>query len=307
MGSYSHSRQWLAAEAELMDALVQSPALRAVMSSAAWRVRQIGPKRQRRGERGERYEAELAELITPLRSQSIGRDVLKRVRYTGLGELVGCSVVPVDAERRGPLDIWVEFEFADGSTHRTPVNVKCQDPDYNNGASRRDDAVSLRAFIYHLTTPGIDPWECPIPHSFSADRALLEMTAGVRKIQRGRSYWILNADVTRDGVLTGCGAFGLITHLNELGGLLIARSNTRDSILMYSTPHHVLPDDFQINQEIAARLLPRPDVERLRARTLAMLVTGGHSREQRDVARALLTMSDDDFSEALFAAFHPDH
>jgi hypothetical protein len=38
-----------------------------------------------------------------------------------------------------------------------------------------------------------------------------------------------------------------------------------------------------------------------------MLVTGGHSREQRDVARALLTMSDDDFSEALFAAFHPDH
>jgi hypothetical protein len=283
-------RGWLSAEAALFTALESSATLRSVLRDAALAAKKL---RGTRGAFGERFEAEVALLLTEEIVQSIEADVLAVAPSTSLGVLTGLTMNTV--EGIGPVDLFIGWRFASGLTHESAVNIKTLSPE----ASGFHDAVSLPAFLYHLTEPALaTPWREAVPRGWSAHTALTEMAEGVRKIQKGRSYWVLVATIDFTATLCAVYTHGLVSQLAADGSLPISRNASRDGV-MSGMPAMPIPDGYDINAAVVEALLPRRSVDSLRVLLIALLTSVSEPEARAAVAATVNSMSDEELLESI--------
>lgn len=278
--SAATGRGWLSAEVILMEALAVSPMLNAVLARAAYEERK---NRSLRGAFGERVDQRVGKLLTPQVAAVISDEVVRSARPTVLGLLSSVQFEHVPG--RGPVDLWVTFRFASTDrplVHEIPVNLKVVSPD---GADSDNDALSLRRFLFHLTEPGIKPWRTAMPPGWSPSNAITELDAGQRKVQHGRSYWLLVAHVDADGTVRDLHSHGLISHVDAHGRLLLSRNSVRDSVESTGMPVAPIPDDMDINRAIVRAVRRRPDVAVLREQFVAMAPEADQPERARKALR----------------------
>jgi hypothetical protein len=288
---------WLAAEAELMAAVEASPSMLSVLREAAAGCLAL---RGTRGAFGEKFEDAVAELLTGPRAAAISAEVVAAAPVTRLGTVASVELQPVPG--RKAVDLWVKFAFEDASVHRVAANLKAVTP---AGTRASNDAVSLRALLWNLTEPAIDAWTAPVGKGFSSHRALVQMAAGQRKVQHGRSYWVLTAHVDGSALVSGWHAHGLVSQVDGTGRLPIARNSARESVETTGMPVAGLPEGFDVNAAIVEQLLPRKDVDVLRAQLLALLTDGSDPGQRATMARRLLAAGDAGLLQAVTEALTP--
>lgn len=275
--------------AALWDAVVASPTLRVTAEAAALEVAGQGGNRGA----GEAFEAAFAarlDLVTQRRVSDEAVSAVVAGAAPAFLPLTGVRWTYLDGSRAA-CDFLVELEFVGGGVLEVPVNLKRTQA----GAETVGDGVALRTLLrvargQRATSTG----------PLSVARDALRRFAGRERI-KASDYYLLVVEGDRvAGTVTRIHAQGLLSSVDAVGRFATSRHPNRE-VALYRPAAGTLPDDMDVNWELACASSPAVSADAVRLGVLLLVAEqrGWARSTTRKWARVLDDLSDEELTDAL--------
>ena len=221
------------------------------------------------------------QLLTEEVSADINAETIAAAHAAGRTDILGVTF----EKGKGIADILVVWKLTGRAPFPVAVNIKKLSPN-----TKRTEGCSLTQFVALATDPEFDVRNPTPSVQIPTWRAVIEWCAARRKVQPRTDYYLLIGTV-EDGKLLDLGFQGMLSTVKGDAATLRKHPN-KETVTAIVTDVKPLPDEFDINAALSRAMLPRADMDALRAMLLAVLVENANDDTLVDVAAALLDTDD---------------
>ena len=220
----------------------------------------------------------VSQLLDPATAAAVSAET---VALAG-GKIAGVAF----EEGTGLADLLVIWDIPNRDPFTVAVNVKKAGP-----GTSRTEGCSLTQFVSLATNPEFDVRQPPASVSIPTWRWVLEWCARVRKIQPRTDYYLLVGAVD-NGKLLGLAFQGVLSSMKGDRSVIRKHANKDTVVIVMDDTKQLGEED--INALVSRELLPKPDLDLLRAMLVSAITEGKDSEEVERVSAALLALSDEE-------------